>query len=90
VKRTDERADMREHVVTPDIIRQTEIESAPLIRDEPVASPDLSLLALVRSAVALGSGLQTIGAHEPIEHLTSISLRGQRRGLYSSRTKWVR
>jgi hypothetical protein len=34
---TDERAEMHEHVVTPDIIRETEIEPAPLVRDEAVA-----------------------------------------------------
>jgi len=37
VIRTDERAEMHEHVVTPDIIRETEIEPAPLVRDEAVA-----------------------------------------------------
>jgi hypothetical protein len=34
---------MHEHVVTPDIVRETNVEPAPLVRDEAVASPDLSL-----------------------------------------------
>jgi hypothetical protein len=37
VIRTDERAEMHGHVVTPDIIRETEIEPVPLVRDEAVA-----------------------------------------------------
>jgi hypothetical protein len=37
VIRADERAEMHEHVVTPDIIRETEIEPAPLVQDEAVA-----------------------------------------------------
>jgi hypothetical protein len=43
VIRTDERAEMHEHVVTPHIVWETNVEAAPLVRDEAVASPDLAL-----------------------------------------------
>jgi hypothetical protein len=34
---------MHEDVVTPDIVRAAKAEAAPLVRDELLASPDLSL-----------------------------------------------
>jgi hypothetical protein len=40
---TDECAEMHEDVVTPDIVRAAKAEAAPLVRDEALASPDLSL-----------------------------------------------
>lgn len=43
VIRTDERAEMHEHVVTPDKVGETKVEAPPLARDEAVASPDLAL-----------------------------------------------
>jgi hypothetical protein len=43
VVRTDEYAEVREHLVTPDEIRMPVVEAAALIRDEPIASADLAL-----------------------------------------------
>jgi hypothetical protein len=43
VVRTNEYAEVREHLVTPDEIRKRVVEAAPLIRDEPIASADLAL-----------------------------------------------
>jgi hypothetical protein len=34
---------MHEHVVMPHVVRETEVEAAPLVRDESVAPSDLSL-----------------------------------------------
>src|SRR5439155_1660989 len=43
VIRTDEPAQMHEHLVTPEVVGGTHVEAAPLIGDEAVASHDLSL-----------------------------------------------
>src|ERR671923_274797 len=43
VIRTYERAEMHEHVVTPDIVWETSVEAATLVWDEAGTSADLSL-----------------------------------------------
>ena len=41
--RTDERAEVLQGAVAPDIAWKTTVEAAPLVRNEAVASPDFSL-----------------------------------------------